>query len=122
VSSPQIDPRSRDQLVAETEDLAQSLSPWQRPTAGPDAGQALIRIFGRFAELVVDRLNRAPEKNFLAYLDLIGTTPIPPRPADRVAGSEAGIAQLIRPGAGKPNAGADATRHPSGPSGYRSDT
>ena len=76
--SPRIDPRGRDQLVTETEDLAQSLSDWQRPATGPpDAGQALTRIFGRFAELVVDRLNRAPEKNYLAYLDLIGTTPIP---------------------------------------------
>jgi hypothetical protein len=81
-SPPRIDPRGRDQLVAETEELAQALSPWQRPAAGPpDAGQALMRIFGRFAEIVVDRINRAPEKNYLAYLDLIGTTPIPPRPA-----------------------------------------
>ncbi|MDT7578848.1 MAG: hypothetical protein QOK35_108, partial [Pseudonocardiales bacterium] len=82
MQTPQVDPRSRDRLVAETEELAQDLSAWQRPTTGrADAGRALIRIFGRFAELVVDRLNRAPEKSYLAYLDLIGTTPIPPRPA-----------------------------------------
>ncbi len=53
-----------------------------RPTPGaPDAGQALTRIFGRMAELVVTRLNRLPDRNFLAFLDLIGTRLNPPQPA-----------------------------------------
>lgn len=47
----------------------------------PDAGLALIRIFGRMAALVSDRLNQVPEKNFLAFLDLIGTQILPPQPA-----------------------------------------
>ncbi len=42
---------------------------------------ALIRIFGRMAALVSDRLNRTPEKNFLAFLDLIGSQIQPPQPA-----------------------------------------
>jgi len=46
-----------------------------------DAGMGLIRIFGRMAALVSDRLNQAPEKNFLAFLDLIGTQILPPQPA-----------------------------------------
>jgi hypothetical protein len=59
---------------------------WQRPTPqGPnteeDAGWALARIFGRMAELVVTRLNRLPDRNFLAFLDLIGTRLNPPQPA-----------------------------------------
>lgn len=47
----------------------------------PDVGQALIRIFGRMASLVGDRLNRVPEKHFLTFLDLIGTQMQPPQPA-----------------------------------------
>jgi len=47
----------------------------------PDAGMALIRIFGRMAALVSDRLNQVPDKNFLAFLDLIGTQLLPPQPA-----------------------------------------
>lgn len=47
----------------------------------PDAGLALIRIFGRMAALVSDRLNQVPEKNFLAFLNLIGTQILPPQPA-----------------------------------------
>ncbi|MEG4166553.1 MULTISPECIES: putative baseplate assembly protein [unclassified Microcoleus] len=46
-----------------------------------DAGRGLIRIFGRMAALVSDRLNQAPDKNFLAFLDLIGTQLLPPQPA-----------------------------------------
>ena len=59
---------------------------WQKPAPqGPnteeDAGWALARIFGRMAELVVTRLNRLPDRNFLAFLDLIGTRLNPPQPA-----------------------------------------
>jgi predicted phage baseplate assembly protein len=80
--APRIDARDRAALVAGTEELAQQLSPWRRPTDGrPDAGQALISVVARFAELVVDRLNRSLDKNHLAFLDLIGATPLPPRPA-----------------------------------------
>ncbi len=46
-----------------------------------DAGWALIRIFGRMAKQVSDRLNQVPDKNFLAFLDLIGTELLPPQPA-----------------------------------------
>ncbi len=59
---------------------------WQKPAPqGPnteeDAGWALARIFGRMAELVVTRLNRLPDRNFLAFLDLIGSRLNPPQPA-----------------------------------------
>lgn len=55
---------------------------WQKPDpSDPDAGWALARIFGRMAELVVTRLDRLPDRNFLAFLDLIGTRLNPPQPA-----------------------------------------
>src|SRR5436190_1386483 len=38
---------------------------------GPDAGQALINLFAHFTRLVLDRLNRGPDRNFLAFLVLI---------------------------------------------------
>jgi hypothetical protein len=52
-----------------------------RDDGQPDAGLALIRVFGRLVQLVIERLNRVPEKSFLAFLELIGTRPRPPRPA-----------------------------------------
>jgi hypothetical protein len=42
---------------------------------------ALIGSFARFSEIVIERLNRVPEKNFLAFLDLIGAARRPPQPA-----------------------------------------
>jgi Baseplate J-like protein len=53
---------------------------WWKPETA-DAGLGLIRIFDRMAATVSDRLNRVPEKNFLAFLDLLGTQILPPQPA-----------------------------------------
>ncbi len=53
---------------------------WQR-TGSKDAASALIGVAGRMAELVIERLNRVPEKNFLAFLGLIGPEMRPPQPA-----------------------------------------
>jgi hypothetical protein len=82
MQAPGIDKRSYADIVAQTQQLAGQFSGWQpRPDGQPDAGQALIRIFGRFAEIVIERLNRAPDKNYLAFLNLIGASPLPPRAA-----------------------------------------
>ncbi len=46
-----------------------------------DAGSTLVRIFSRMAELVITRLNRLPDRDFLAFLDLIGVQLDPPQAA-----------------------------------------
>ncbi|PSB34417.1 putative baseplate assembly protein [Stenomitos frigidus] len=78
---PKIDPRTYAELVDETEKLAQKFSQWRAADGSTDPGRALIRIFGRMAMMVTDRLNRVPEKHFLAFLNLIGAKQQPPRPA-----------------------------------------
>ncbi len=78
---PPIDSRQAQQLIEQTTTLAQRYSDWRPDPERPDAGQALIAIFARFAELVVTRINRAPERNYLAFLNLIGTQPLQPLPA-----------------------------------------
>lgn len=42
---------------------------------------ALIGVFARFAELVIERLNQVPDKNLRAFLDLLGAARLPPEPA-----------------------------------------
>jgi Baseplate J-like protein len=82
MDAPPIDPRGYADVVAQTEALAAALSAWRPPPPGAvDPGRALIALFGRYAEAVIDRLNRAPEKNYLAFLNLIGTAILPPQPA-----------------------------------------
>jgi len=79
---PLIDTRSYADVVAQTTGFATKFSGWQPGANGqPDPGQALIGVFGHFAELVIDRLNQAPDKNYLAFLNLIGAAQIPPRAA-----------------------------------------
>lgn len=67
------------------EDIAQKITAQGRSKVKvkveTDAGQALIRIFATMVKSVSDRLNQVPEKNFLAFLDLIGEQLKPPQPA-----------------------------------------
>jgi hypothetical protein len=78
---PKIDNRTYNDIVEQTVEFAEQFSAWRQGDTKADAGGALIRIFGRMATLAIDRLNRLPEKNFLAFLDLIGTQLQPPQPA-----------------------------------------
>src|SRR5215471_10548919 len=80
--APKIDPRSYEEIVQQTSALVRHYTTnWQPSNSDTDAGAALIRIFGRLVEQVIERLNQAPEKNFLAFLDLIGVQIFPPTPA-----------------------------------------
>ncbi|HEY1627378.1 MAG TPA: putative baseplate assembly protein [Streptosporangiaceae bacterium] len=82
MEAPLIDPRTYDGIVKRTAQLAGDFSGWRpAPDGQPDPGSALIGVFGRFAELVIERLNRSPDKHYLAFLNLIGASPLPPRPA-----------------------------------------
>src|SRR5437763_17095796 len=46
-----------------------------------DPGLMLSLIFARLLELALERLNRVPEKNLLAFLDSLGVSLLPPSPA-----------------------------------------
>ncbi|MGI5132201.1 putative baseplate assembly protein [Pseudonocardia sp. CA-107938] len=79
MTHPPVDRRDRAALAAQTAALATAYSGWQ-PAPG-DVGGALVEVFAGFAEQLVDRINRAPDRNYLAFLNLIGTEPAPPLPA-----------------------------------------
>ena len=72
----------RADLVKELRANVPEWSPVDPQTGEPEqVGAALVGIFARFSEIVIQRLNRAPEKNFLAFLDLLGVAVNPPQPA-----------------------------------------
>lgn len=49
--------------------------------ARDDVGMALLRMTARMGEVVIEQLNRVPQKNFLTFLDFMGIDPFPPKPA-----------------------------------------
>ena len=80
LAAPPLDGRSAEQVRAQLEALlAQYVPDLTLPDQG--AGAALNGIFARFAELIIERLNRTPDKNRLAFFDLIGASLSPPQPA-----------------------------------------
>src|SRR4051812_46773237 len=80
--SPKCDARSFEDLVRDTEALAKAYSGYVPQNASaPDMGFALIRVFAKMASSAVERLNRVPDRSFLAYLDMLGVEPGPARSA-----------------------------------------
>src|SRR6185503_19080976 len=85
--APLIDTRTSDDVVRQLLKLFRSYSDDKSQTQQgmfslePGASRALVEIFGRFAELIIERLNQVPNKNLLAFLDLIGASLLPPQPA-----------------------------------------
>ncbi len=78
--SPRVDNRTASDINGQVRQLMQLYVPqFNGAPTGPSA--ALIGIFARYAETTIQRLNQAPDKNFLAFLDLLGASLLPPRPA-----------------------------------------
>jgi predicted phage baseplate assembly protein len=82
-TSPKIDRRDVEEFSVEVRTLLARYVPggWPPDPRRRDAGEALIRVFGHFCGTVIDRLNRAPYKNLLAFLDLQGIAVRPTQPA-----------------------------------------
>ena len=79
-STPRLDPRNASDLMDELLALRPAWTPELSPAKGEPA-YALLQIFARFMQSSIDRLNQAPDKNLLAFLDTFGISLIPPQPA-----------------------------------------
>ncbi|HEX8070860.1 MAG TPA: putative baseplate assembly protein [Pyrinomonadaceae bacterium] len=88
--APKIDERTAADVVRQVYSLLGAYTAeWQNPEAGRGVGfdpargvsAALVGIFGRFAEIIIQRLNQVPDKNLLAFLNLLGVSLLPPQPA-----------------------------------------
>src|SRR5215469_12812501 len=80
---PQLDGRSADAILAELLDRRPAYVPELVPAPAMPA-LALLRIFSNYMQLTVDRLNQAPTKNLLAFLDMMGINLNPAQPARAV--------------------------------------
>ncbi len=85
---PRIDARDARDIAVQTRALLAAYLPPAGDGRALDtsagAAAALVAVFARFAELIVERMNRAPQKKQLAFFDLLGAAPLAPQPA-RVA-------------------------------------
>ena len=78
---PKLDDRKWDDLVREAIDLIPKYCPeWTNHNAS-DPGITLIELFAWLIEILLYRLNRVADKNYLAFLDLMGIELQPPHPA-----------------------------------------
>ena len=79
VPPPLIDKRTAEEIAQQIKDLLKVHVPgWNQ---NDQISLALIQSLARFAEIIIQRLNQVPEKNFLAFLDLLGACRQPPQAA-----------------------------------------
>lgn len=81
IPAPAVDGRRVERFFQELRTFAPHYTPDLDLSAVQSPGVALMRIFAQLAEAVSERLDRAPDKHFVAFLDRLGITLIPARPA-----------------------------------------
>jgi hypothetical protein len=89
---PDVDGRRVERFFQELRRDAPHYTPELDVSDTQSAGAALMRIFAQLAEAVAVRLDRAPQKHFVAFLDRLGIVPLPARAA------RAAIAFQLAPG------------------------
>ncbi|MGP4004431.1 putative baseplate assembly protein [Streptomyces sp. 8N706] len=79
--SPNLDDRRFQQFVDDAKRYIQQRAPEWTDHNVSDPGVTLVETVAHMADQIVYRLNRVPEKNYLAFLDLLGMTLFPPSAA-----------------------------------------
>lgn len=79
---PKLEERSAEDIYRHLIERWDSIKPMEGSSPGSrELREALMRIFARYFEIIAERLNQAPDKNYLAFLNTIGASQIPPTPA-----------------------------------------
>lgn len=79
--SPNLDDRRFQQLVGEAKRYVQQRAPEWTDHNVSDPGVTLIETFAYLVDQLLYRLNRVPDKNYTAFLDLLGIRLFPPAAA-----------------------------------------
>ncbi|NTU80292.1 MAG: putative baseplate assembly protein [Chloroflexales bacterium] len=78
---PNLDDRTWREIVEQARALIPRYTPEWTDHNPSDLGMTLIELFAWLAEGMIYRLNRVPEKNYIAFLNLLGITRDPAAPA-----------------------------------------
>lgn len=81
ILAPDLDDRRWQDLVDEASTLIDRYAPQWTDRNPSDVGMTVIELFAWLVENLIYRLNRVPEKNYVAFLNLLGITRTPARPA-----------------------------------------
>lgn len=81
ITIPDLDDRTWKDLVEEMRALIPRYAPQWTDHNPSDLGITLIELFAWLVEGLIYRLNRVPEKNYIAFLNLLGITRDPATPA-----------------------------------------
>jgi predicted phage baseplate assembly protein len=76
-----LDDRTFEELIAEAKRRIPGYTPEWTDLNDSDPGITLVQLFAWLSEMIIWRLNRVPEKNFVKFLELIGIEPNAPSPA-----------------------------------------
>src|SRR5581483_1074608 len=101
IPAPKLDDRTYADIVAEAMRLIPRYCPDWTDHNPSDPGITILELCAWMTELILFRLNRVPEKNYLAFLDMLGVKLQPAQPAralltfELVEGAER---QLLRKG------------------------
>ncbi|MGM0879724.1 MAG: putative baseplate assembly protein [Bacillota bacterium] len=80
MKTPLIDKQSLEDVLRQLQERIPFYTPEWRAEEG-DAAGAVMRIFAHMYTGVLQRLNRSPDKHFIAFLNMLGVRLIPARPA-----------------------------------------
>lgn len=81
IPSPKLDDREFDDIVAEALRLIPRYAPEWTHHNPADPGITLIELAAWMTDLILYRLNKVPEKNYIAFLNLLGIKLKPPQAA-----------------------------------------
>jgi Baseplate J-like protein len=81
IPAPKLDDRTYADIVAEAMRLIPRYCPEWTDHNPSDPGITILELTAWMTELILYRLNRVPEKNYLAFLDMIGIKLRSPQPA-----------------------------------------
>jgi hypothetical protein len=78
---PEINDSEFQDILNEVRALVPFYTPEWTSSGEKSAGTALLKLFAHMMETSIHRLNKVPEKNFIAFLDMLGIKLVPAQPA-----------------------------------------
>jgi hypothetical protein len=79
--TPNLDDRTWKDIVEEAKRMIPALCPNWTDFNPSDPGITLVELMAWMSEMIIYRLNRVPEKNYIQFMELMGVTLKPPEPA-----------------------------------------